>query len=172
MIKKMANKITYFFDNNKVKQAFEACIDVIERELSTSQSINLNEICTISEEEHSDDEYVDDEIFVETHNIQEIIYFFLNEFEIDPRKFYLSDDDIKNRYEYVIEDEIERSDFSISIEKNTNLDTLFNVLYARSISLESVVQYEDFDYQEFFDAIESLKPAKIDEIKYEFKITR
>ena len=176
----VANKITYFFESNAIKEAFESCLNVIQKEITMTQLFNLNEICTISEISHSDEEYEDGEALVDKNTLKETIEFFIEEYNIDARSLFLSDDQIKDRLEEIItrikEEDCNRFDFSIKIEKSSNAEILFNVLYAREIKIEQrddieVVEYSDFEYQEFFDAIDSIVSENNEIESFEFDHT-
>ena len=174
----VANKITYFFESNAIKEAFESCLNVIQSEIDMTQLFNLNEICTISEESHSDEEYEDGEALVDKNTLKEYIEFFIGEYNIEARSFFLSDDQIKERLEEIItkikEEERNKFDFSISIEKSSDLETLFNVIYSRSIDQNEdyeFLEYEDFEYQAFFDAIDSIVSENNEIESFEFDHT-
>jgi len=176
----VANKIRYFFESNAIKEAFESCICVIQQEINMNQLFELNRICEISDQSIEEIEQNDWEetLLVETSNLKEYVEFFIEEFNIDVRSLFLSDDEIKKRLEEIItrikEEERNKFDFSISIEKSSDLETLFNVIYSRSIDQNEdyeFLEYEDFEYQAFFDAIDSIVSENNEIESFEFDHT-
>ena len=168
----MANSITYFFEDKEIKKVFKRCIGAIWDELSTVRAYELNEICTISKEAHSDEEYKDGEILIEISNLRECIEHFIEHFKIDTRSLYLDDETITDRIEYYLdnhEEFIDKDlDFSLSFEKNRNIDTLFNLLFSDIQSLKVCgdhheINYEQFDYANFTEAIEEIIEGKFSE---------
>ena len=175
----MANKINYFFEEKGIKKTFKECIAVIHSELSMQKSAELNEICSISEVVHSEDIYIDDEILVDISNLKECIEVFIEHFKIDARSLYLDDETITNRINFYIENPEEfidkNLDFSLTFEKNSNLDALFNILFSSIKSLNLCgehyeINYEQFDYAEITDAIDEIIEQKFEKIEeYEFR---
>ena len=175
----MTNLITYFFEDKEIRKAFKKCVNVICDELSTARAMNLNEICTISKVPHSEEEFEDGEILVDISNLKECIEFFIEHFKIDARSLYLNDETITNRINFYIdnpEEFIDKDlDFSLTFEKNSNLDALFNILFSGIKSLDLCgdhyeINYEQFDYAEITDAIEEIIEQKFEKIEeYDFR---
>jgi tetrahydromethanopterin S-methyltransferase subunit A len=110
---------------------------------------------------------IDDSImYISIENLHDEVINMFNMFDVSVRNLFLSDEDITKRVEELISRDYESefiSDFTITIETESDKDTLFDVYYSRKQSEsvldedsdEIIIEYDDFDYQEFHDAIDN-----------------
>jgi len=153
---------TYYFESNQLKHAFEECLSVLQKELTTQQQTKWNRLI-LSVEMVGDNELGENSELITTSNIQAILQNLIAEFNIQVVQLFLSKKQIQDRLDEIISrgETQPKSYFSITLEKDSSYTTLFNVFFARSIEIEKYednecVKYEDFDYNPITDLIESV----------------
>jgi hypothetical protein len=166
------NTIHYYFGEECLKTAFEECYSVIFAELTTEKAFNLNKNVEIIEDLYNyEDELKNDEMLIETPTqLKRAIEYIVADYctQEDIVAIYLNEKDILNRLDDILTDLEEKDsvtkDFSITLYKNSNAETLFNVIFARGIqfidvsndeeTIDYIIDYEDFDYSAITDFID------------------
>jgi hypothetical protein len=163
------NKTKYYFTEKCLYEAFQACYSVIFAELNTQNAFILER--DVSMYNHAKNaEYTENEICIDSVSVlKEQVAFLIKEFEIDLVAIYLTESDIQQRIQTIVqelsesEDESIVKDFSLEFVNDSNASVLFNVMFARQLALENVsndpeiveniIEYEDYDYTLIFDKI-------------------
>jgi hypothetical protein len=180
------NTTYYYFAEKCLLEAFESCKAAIFAELSSAKAIELEKNVIVMDHE-KDSEYTDDAICIDSVSVlKEQVAFLIKEFEIDLVAIYLTESDIQQRIN-VIKEELKESeedhiikDFSLEFVNDSHASVLFNVMFARQVSLldindnepgtEYKIEYEDYEYTEIFDKINDCLDNII-EFEYEYDHT-
>ena len=158
----MLNQIDYYFDEQCIYDCFNACKNALWRNLNSEKAMQLDSLVKIHEvsESNKNDDY-ENAIVVDISNLQELMKTIINEFYDDSEiaGLFMNVDYIREKIETAIRDQ-SKLNCAITLERNSDLTMLFTLYFAQSISttrydLENELQYEDFDYSEFIDMIES-----------------
>jgi hypothetical protein len=175
------NTIHYYFGEKCLEQAFTECYSVIFAELTTEKAMQLSNQVIIEHTIDDDDqnsefykEYFEDgDIYIETpRQLKRAIEYLVADYctQEDIVAIYLNEKDILNRLDDILieleDNDSVTKDFSITLYKNSNAETLFNVIFARGIqfidisnneeTIDYIIDYDDFDYSaitEFIDQI-------------------
>lgn len=159
-------KVDFYFAEECVLQAFKDCYSLLFEELNTENAFNLSEKVKIHEINQQLDEYSDSDVFVDCSNLKEQIELIFEAFDVKIESIFISErqvrEQIKTIEQQLVDDQEEHDKIQVRLhfncEKNSELDTLFMIRYARSLKLESVeinefntetsIEYSDFDYSE------------------------
>lgn len=173
------NQIEYYFDSEIIRNLFSDCISLLSAELSSAQTMNLNNVVNIVESEHDDSEYSDDQILVTQSNIRELIENIYEEFNVDPADLFISKalivDRIKTEFEAACnENEPSRKfDFSFNIDKDSQKEALFTVLFADinimnpGCGVEEYSELSNHNFEIFYDAINDVLSSDKNVISFE-----
>jgi hypothetical protein len=164
------NTIYYYFAEKCLKEAFEECYSAIFAELNTEKAFNLNKNVEIIEDLYNyEDELKDDEMLIESPlQLKETIEYLIEECNLDIVNVFITEKEILDRLDGILTDLEEKDsvtkDFSITLYKNSNAETLFNIMFARAITLlnvsnyeetiDYIIDYEDYDYSAITDFID------------------
>lgn len=166
-------QVDYYFAEQCVLQAFKDCYSLLFEELNTENAFNLSEKVKIHEINQQLDEYSDYQIFVDCSNLKEQVEYLFDSFDLNIESVFISErqvrEQIKTIEQQLVDDQEEHDKIQVRIyfncEKNSELDTLFMIRYARSLKLESVeinefntettIEYSDFDYSDLDSYFES-----------------
>jgi hypothetical protein len=143
-----------YYAEEPVLSALNAAYSAIFAELQTETTMNFsNNIKVHNASEHAEDtEYEDSDIFVEIAQLQEIVQVWFDESGLTESVFQAGFSGLDNI------NESDKICYVITLTKDSDTEILFNILYARSITLETIelehtseqqIQYEDYDYSDF-----------------------
>jgi hypothetical protein len=168
------NTTHYYFAEKCLKEAFIACKAAIFSELTSSKAIELERNVIVEDliADHIEENkiFAENEITIENGSqLKDQVAFLITEFNVDLVNIYITESDIQQRINVIIEELSESEedhiikDFSIEFVVNSNAETLFNVMFSRQSKLENVsndeneveniIDYEDYDYTLIFDKI-------------------
>jgi hypothetical protein len=145
-----------YYAEEPVLSALNAAYSAIFAELSTETAMNLSNNVTIQDaSEHKTEEYKDGEQFVEISDLHDVVQEWFDNCGLNCTMFdaHFADFDAA--------DHPAKVDYDISLVKDSDAAALFNILYARDITVEvddpyeeesdSHIEYDDFDYSDFID---------------------
>lgn len=159
-------QVDYYFAEQCVKNAFDECIALLFDELMMNEAMNLSNNVKSHELNEQKEEYSDSDVFVDCSNLKEQIESIFEAFDVKIESIFISEtqvrEQIKTIEQQLVDDQEEHDKIQVRLhfncEKNSELDTLFMIRYARSLKLESIeinefdtettIEYSDFDYSE------------------------